>query len=451
MAKTVAALFDNRTEAYNAVQDLVDHGFTRSDISLMTHDETSSEGYTTTDDDVSGALQGAGIGAAVGGVGGLLIGLSSLAIPGIGPIIAAGPLATALVGAGVGAAAGGLIGALTDMGIPEEHAHYYGEGVRRGGVLVTVATTDDMAERAVAILSHHNPVDISKRAEEWRKSGWTHFEPQTEPYRATTTARVADTQREPVLTKAAGTGAQAKTEAAFAAGASQPSRMTTAASGSVQRNDREATATIPVVEEEVQVGKRATERDVRVHTTVTEKPVEEQVRLREEHVTVERRPVNRPASPTDQSAFKEGMMEMTETVEEPVVSKRARVVEEVVVHKDAKEHVETVHDTVRRTDVEVEHEKIPQATTIKNFEVYDPDFRKHFSTAFVQQPGATYEVYVPAYRYGYTLATDKRYANRDWAMFESDARRDWEQDHPGTWERFKAAIRHGWDVVRGRS
>jgi len=119
------------------------------------------------------------------------------------------------------------------------------------------------------------------------------------------------------------------------------------------------------VEEEVQVGKRAVERDVRVHTTVTEKPVEEQVHLREEHVTVERRPADRPASGADQAVFKEGVIEITETVEEPVVAKQARVVEEVVIHKEATDHVETIRDTVRRTDVEVEQEQAHQESSFR--------------------------------------------------------------------------------------
>jgi len=450
MAKTIAALFENRGEASGAVQDLVDQGFARDDISLMAHDDTQREGYTTTDDDTSGAAQGAGIGAALGGVGGLVVGLSALAIPGIGPVIAAGPLATALLGAGVGAAAGGLIGALTDMGIPEEHAHYYGEGMRRGGVLVTVATTDAMADRAVSILSHHNPVDLTKRAEEWRQSGWTRFDPQSEPYRAPAATRVADTRREAEMARTAEAGVHARSGAAFAAGTSQSSRATTTASAPPDKMDRSATTTIPVVEEEVQVGKRTVERDVRVHTTVTEQPVEEQVHLREERVSVERRPVDRPASTADQTAFKEGVIEMTETVEEPVINKQARVVEEVVVHKEVKDHVETVRDTVRRTNVEVEQEQAHQASSLRSFDTYDAGFRTHFNTTFAHQQGATYEAYMPAYRYGYTLATDQKYSNRDWDMVESEARRDWEQRHSGTWERFKAAIRHAWDEVRGR-
>jgi uncharacterized protein (TIGR02271 family) len=108
------------------------------------------------------------------------------------------------------------------------------------------------------------------------------------------------------------------------------------------------------VEEALHVGKRQTERDVHVRTTVTETPVEETVRLRQEHVTVERRPVDRQVRPTDGEAFKEQTMTVTETGEESVVSKQARVVEEVVILKDAAEHIETVRDTVRRTDVQVD-------------------------------------------------------------------------------------------------
>ncbi len=112
--------------------------------------------------------------------------------------------------------------------------------------------------------------------------------------------------------------------------------------------------TIPVVEEQLEVGKREVERGgVRVESRVEEVPVEEQVTLREEHVRVERRPVDRPVEAAD-AAFKEGTLEVTERAEQAVVGKQARVVEEVVVGKEVAEHTETVRDTVRRTDVNVE-------------------------------------------------------------------------------------------------
>lgn len=118
----------------------------------------------------------------------------------------------------------------------------------------------------------------------------------------------------------------------------------------------EGGARIPVIEEDLQVGKREVQRGgVRIFQRVSERPVDETVQLREEHVNVERRPVNQPASEADFNAFKEGSMELRETAEEAVVAKQARVVEEVVVNKEVSERTEHVHDTVRRTDVEVQN------------------------------------------------------------------------------------------------
>jgi len=211
-----------------------------------------------------------------------------------------------------------------------------------------------------------------------------------------------------------------------------------------------------VVEEDVSIGKREVERGhVRIYSRVTEQPVEESVRLREEKVTVERRPVDRPATEADFAAAGKDVIEMTETAEEPVVTKRARVVEEVVVHKDVTEHTETVHGAERHTDVDVqrEPETAPQTrrvTAIQDFATYTDDFRKHHITAFGTS-GVAYAEYEPAYRYGYELGTNERYRGRDWAALEAEARRDWEARHPSTWERFKDAIRYGWDKVRART
>jgi uncharacterized protein (TIGR02271 family) len=114
-------------------------------------------------------------------------------------------------------------------------------------------------------------------------------------------------------------------------------------------------AVVPVVEEELRVGKREVEGGgVRVRTRVVERPVEEAVRLREERVNVERRPVNRPVSEADLNAFREGTFELRERSEEAVVDKKARVVEEVAINKEVGERTETVRDTVRSTDVDVQ-------------------------------------------------------------------------------------------------
>jgi uncharacterized protein (TIGR02271 family) len=207
---------------------------------------------------------------------------------------------------------------------------------------------------------------------------------------------------------------------------------------------------IPVIEEDLQVGTRQVQRGgVRLYTRVTERPVEETVRLRDETVHVERRPVDRPASEADLAAVKEGTIEVTETDEEPVVRKQARVVEEVVVRKDVQEQTETVQDRVRRTEVDVEPRGAEHATTSHDLAAYERDFRTHATTTFASR-GQAYEHWAPAYRYGYERATDPRYRDRDWAAVETDARRDWEQRHQGTWEEFKEAIRYGWEKVRGR-
>jgi hypothetical protein len=201
MTRTVVALFDDFNSANTALRELVDNGFSRDDISLIAIDsegeygryvETGRSGDVETSGAAQGAGVGAGIGAAIGGLGGLLIGLGALAIPGIGPVIAAGPLAaalTGLAGAGAGAVAGGvtggLIGALVDMGVPEETAQYYAEGVRRGGHLITIRTADHMTDRAVDILNRHNPIDVNERASQWRQEGWTGFDSNAETFHRT--------------------------------------------------------------------------------------------------------------------------------------------------------------------------------------------------------------------------------------------------------------------------
>src|SRR5262245_12035642 len=155
MASTIPALFANHTEASNAVQDLVSQGFARDDIRV-----TARNGATHLDR--SRLTRGASIGATAGGVSGLVIGVSALfAVPVIGVALSVPALVSTLVGAGVGATTGGLLGALTKLGLPNEQAQHYSEGIQRGGVLVTVETPETRVEEARTILSRHNPVDLT--------------------------------------------------------------------------------------------------------------------------------------------------------------------------------------------------------------------------------------------------------------------------------------------------
>lgn len=193
--RTTTRLFDHHSDALDAVRDLEKDG-RAEDISLLSNnaEEWHTAGRTTDarrdhDDDndaAEGAAKGAGVGAAVGAAGGLLTGLGMLAIPGVGPVVAAGWLAATAAGAAGGAVAGGatggLIGALTDSGESEEDAHVYAEGVRRGGTLVGVRTADDNARDIAAILERHGGVVAESRRRGYREEGWSRFDSSAAPY-----------------------------------------------------------------------------------------------------------------------------------------------------------------------------------------------------------------------------------------------------------------------------
>jgi hypothetical protein len=178
--RSIARLFDTADTARAAVRDLENAGFAHDDVSYMGSEGGTAANDLTTDttragdtETGSGAGTGATLGTVLGGGAGLLAGLGALAIPGVGPVVAAGWLVATLTGAGAGAAAGGLLGALTGAGLGEEGATTYAEGVRRGGHLVVVRATDERALEAERILERHNPIDMERRSADWRAEGWT--------------------------------------------------------------------------------------------------------------------------------------------------------------------------------------------------------------------------------------------------------------------------------------
>lgn len=184
--KTVSGLFDTYDEASEAVRALKAAGIPDGDISMVASNAEGRYKVDDTEGAAEGAGAGAGIGAAVGGAGGLLTGLGLMAIPGVGPVVAAGWLAATAAGAAAGAiaggAVGGIIGALTDSGVPEEDAHVYAEGVRRGGTLVTARVNDGDVARAEAILQRSNWVDLEERRSAYRAQGWNRFDQTLDPY-----------------------------------------------------------------------------------------------------------------------------------------------------------------------------------------------------------------------------------------------------------------------------
>lgn len=199
MTKTITGLFDNYTDATNAVRDLESIGISHSDISIVAQDRDhmqtrSRSGDATGDHIVHGVNaegdvgRGASTGAAIGGVGGLLAGLGLLAIPGLGPIVAAGWLVATVAGAGIGAvggaATGGIVGALKNAGHSGDEANVYAEGLRRGGTLVSARVADETVSKAEEVLKRHKSVDAATRGMDYRNSGWERFDEKAAAYKA---------------------------------------------------------------------------------------------------------------------------------------------------------------------------------------------------------------------------------------------------------------------------
>ena len=188
--QTLVALYRNFDDAQNAVDELVRSGIDRTMISLVANNATGEySDYVTDydDDDAVTADEGAAFGAASGGIIGALVGLGALAIPGIGPVIAAGPLIAALTGGAVGALAGAPTGGLVAGLIKTHHiddvdAEVYAEGVRRGETLLTVQVEEPLVSRTRDLLNKYGPTDIHNESSAWRSEGWSKFDETATPY-----------------------------------------------------------------------------------------------------------------------------------------------------------------------------------------------------------------------------------------------------------------------------
>lgn len=297
MDRTLSALFDNRSDAVSAVDDLVASGVSRERISVISGSEQPEMG----------------------------------------------------AGGGYGTGERGFWSSLSDFFIPEEDVQTYEEGISRGGATVVAKVDDAQVDRAIDVLESHNAVDLDEREREWRKEGWTG------PYRPGAAA----------IGMAGGAGAPTMgTTAEPVAPTTPPAPMPTekmetkpsTTEGKMGMAGEEEV--IPVVREELHVGKRDVGGGrVRIHSHMVEEPVSEDIRLRDEHVTIERHPVDGPTGKLGEDAFRERTVDVEEHHEEPVISKEARITEELRVRKEAEEHVEHIEDKVRHTEVDVEDDR----------------------------------------------------------------------------------------------
>ena len=190
--RTIARIFGSYSDAAAAVRDLEAAGFAADDISMVARGANGDP--VTTDahsdgDAATGGGTGATIGGVIGGGAGLLAGIGALAIPGLGPVVAAGWLVATLAGAGVGAAAGGLLGALTGAGFGEDEAEAYAEGVRRGGNLVTVRTEESRVAEAEAVMRRHNAEQGPAVRGRWDDANWARTDGMADPALGRSSAR----------------------------------------------------------------------------------------------------------------------------------------------------------------------------------------------------------------------------------------------------------------------
>src|SRR5512133_594655 len=166
--KSVFCLVNDEAQAVRIVDDLKTAGFSNNDISVLLPDKTGTRDFAHEKGTKApeGGLTGAGTGGVLGGVLGWLVGIGALAIPGVGPFIAAGPIMAALGGASIGAAAGGLVGALIGMGIPEYEAKRYEARLKEGRVLVSVhSDNSDQTKLAKEIFERDGAEDIATAGE----------------------------------------------------------------------------------------------------------------------------------------------------------------------------------------------------------------------------------------------------------------------------------------------
>jgi len=278
----------------------------------------------------------------------------------------------------------GFWGAIKNLFAPDEDYTAYHHAIHRGHAMVLVVPNANMdRHRVIEVLEASGPIDFDAKLEQWRQSGYDYSgapratdRGRVEPtatsggsgtgYKAGgTTAtggqRVTDTVSMPATS---GT-TTARTGTASTGTASTGTASTgTASTGTATQPMTGNQDTVKVVEERLRIGKREVAQGaVRVRSYVVERPVEEQVRLHEERVQIERRPVDRPATPGDTNLFQERTIEARATAEEAVVQKEARVVEEIGIKKEAQDRTETVRDTVRETKVEVDDQTKRAGTT----------------------------------------------------------------------------------------
>src|SRR5579864_5879569 len=397
---TVVGVFDDRDEAREAIEALKEDGFSGDAISILSPDKQATQeiAQDTGTHAGTGAATGAVTGGILGGLGGWLVGIGALAIPGVGPFIAAGAFAAALGGAAIGAGVGAIAGALVGMGVPEEHAKYYEGEAKAGKTLVTVRA-DGRYDDAQRILRDHGAYDVESR-------------------------------HKPAVSTGAGM----------------------LQSDGPERASREGQDTMQLREEELVANKHRVETgQVQVGKEVVSEQRTLEVPVTRQEVTIERHPVER--RPSDSPIDDRGQsIEMPVQEERVELEKRAVVYEEVGVGKREVQDTQHVSGTVRREEPRIENTGNVNVGESggSSWSQAMPGYRQRWQQRYGSS-GARWEDAEPGYRYGYNMRSQPQYRGRSWADVEPEFQRDWTQRNPGTpWDSAKESVRESWENTTGR-
>jgi uncharacterized protein (TIGR02271 family) len=352
MKRSALCLVDTEDQAATIVEKLRSAGFSDNDISVLFPDKGSTREFAHKKETKmpEGATIGVGTGGAVGGTIGLLAGIGALAIPGLGPFIAAGPIMAALSGGAIGAGVGGLTGALVGLGIPEYEAKRYEGKVKEGGILISVhSENNDETNRAKDIFKEAGAHDISS-------TGEAHSDVRAQDVSDTGDPTIREVSPRNDIpssrdsTSGAGKGSPPRT-------ADQPYQAQHSVSetpAQPRESGDEIVAEVPLSEEEVKVGKRTVGAgEVNLQKKVSTEQVNLPVELKREDVVIERVPAHE-TEPAGKEPFQEERVEVPLSREEPVVEKETRVVGGVRVRKTEATERETIQESVRREDVDID-------------------------------------------------------------------------------------------------
>lgn len=351
MSKKIVGVFHSEQEASSAIQSLKRTGYNADDISIITRDKKDMRKLEDETGTMApeGAAGGAATGGVLGGIGGLLAGLGALAIPGIGPILAAGPLAATLAGAAVGAAGGGLVGGLIGLGIPENEAQEYDTAVDEGKILVIVDTEESNRSEVYGIFRDNNSANRRYDDEYASSDRALNSEMASEDTLYGSTPAMGATNLDANRMDNTPVG-----ERGLAAPADLD-RDTLRRDG-IGRDDE--TRKLELREEQLDVNKNTVRSgEVEVHKDIVEERKEVDVPVSHEEVVIERRSVG--DVPTDQPVGLDESIRVPVSEEQVEVNKRNVVTGEVEVHKRDVQETEHISDTLRREEARIEKDGNP--------------------------------------------------------------------------------------------